>query len=73
MQTKSPLYALDQWNAPAAPTAAKKGKGKEIKCIKEREQNMPSNTNLLGNGVAAAAKYINTFGKINPNMHEEDM
>jgi superfamily II DNA or RNA helicase len=67
MQTKSPLYALDQWDAPAAPTAAKKGK--KVKC----DNTMPLNSsNLLGNGVAAAAKYINTFGKINP-MHEEDM
>jgi superfamily II DNA or RNA helicase len=60
--TKSHLYVLDKWDEAATKASV---------CKAKKDLELPTSTNLLGKGAAAAARYINTFGKINPQM--EDM
>jgi superfamily II DNA or RNA helicase len=61
MHTKSHLYASDQWTVLTADTKNKKS---ESAAAKKKKTSAAANdtvepTNLLGKGVAAAAKYIN--------------
>jgi hypothetical protein len=82
MHTKSPLYVLDQWEH-ASASGAKKAPSKTSKAGASKAPSKTSTqskagaaavnpANLLANGVSAAAKYINTFGKIK-QTYDEDM
>jgi hypothetical protein len=66
MHTKSPLYVLDQWDqAPQAEKGKSKGKSKAPII------NM-STSNLLANGVSAAAQFINNFSQHTYREDEDD-
>ena len=81
MHTKSPLYVLDKWDQTCvagktskAGTAVKTSaavKTSDAKKVKADAKTLTGST-LLSKGPAAAAKYINTFGKIKQE-YEEDM
>jgi superfamily II DNA or RNA helicase len=83
MHTKSHLYVLDKWTEQAQSCKAALTKSKETptkskaKTTKSKADALPTSTNLLGKGAAAAATYINTFGKMNKKNDmwdaEEDM
>ncbi len=81
MHTKSHLYVLDKCTeqaqsckaamskatptiSKAPPTMSKEPKNKATP-KKSKADALPTSTNLLGKGAAAAATYINTFGKMN--------
>jgi hypothetical protein len=65
MHTKSPLYVLDQWDQ--APQAVK-GKSKS----KSTTSLSMSTSNLLANGAAAAAQFINNFAQHSYEDDDED-
>ena len=71
MHTKSPLYVLDQWEQACTNAVGTKAVGKGTNAAgKIDKQKVKSDSKtltgatLLSKGAAAAAKYINTFGKI---------
>jgi len=69
MHTKSHLYVLDKWND--MDLKCKESKCKDSKNIKKGKLlDMPTSTNLMGKGAAAAARYINTFGTMKPDEEE---
>jgi len=85
MHTKSHLYVLDKWDdtAKASAKEVKASATKEVKAgatkvctvkASAKEVKALAKTctpgNLLANGAAAAARYINTFGRLKPQ--EED-
>jgi superfamily II DNA or RNA helicase len=81
MHTKSQLYVLDQWTDTLKLEKKKTKAGANVMGTNVMGTNvmgtnvMGTNvmgTNLMANGAAAAARYINTFGKINPHMDEMD-
>jgi superfamily II DNA or RNA helicase len=75
MHTKSPLYVLDQWEQADAVKKAKVCAGKTSASAQSKvkaDAKTLTGANLLSKGPAAAAKYINTFGKIKQE-YEEDM
>lgn len=72
MHTKSPLYVLDQWDQ--APQAVKgKSKSKSTTNMNLSTASMStasmSTSNLLANGAAAAAQFINNFAQ---HSYEDD-
>ena len=76
MHTKSPLYVLDKWDqacgAVKTSAAGTSGAGKTSKAKVKADAKTLTGSTLLSKGAAAAAKYINTFGKIKKE-YEEDM
>jgi superfamily II DNA or RNA helicase len=73
MHTKSHLYVLDQWDDASSAVKKPSKACKASSTAKKASIDLPTSSNLLGKGAAAAARYINTFGKINPQNEMEDM
>jgi superfamily II DNA or RNA helicase len=74
MHTKSHLYVLDQWNEPAAPVKKIKSVTKSTTkaSIAKISTAKVSTTNLLGQGAAAAALFINNYQENNDFGDEDD-
>ena len=71
MHTKSPLYTLDQWDVVGQKAEQKAVQKAGQKAVQKAPAQKLTTNNLLSNGIAAAAKYINTFGTLKPDDEDD--
>ena len=70
MHTKSPLYVLDQWDQMGGEKS--KSISKSTKKTTKNATASLNTSNLLANGAAAAAQFINNFAQHSYEDDDED-